>query len=91
MDSDIDGLNKWEDTIENVILGTKPNNPPCLCSDIGTPPPNYEYAWGVRRPVRDRERDNIKHPCGNSLLRDKILTNYHPRTMSMWSQSEKSI
>ena len=39
-DGDRGGLNLWEDTVANVILGMEYNETPCLCSGIGTPPPN---------------------------------------------------
>ena len=35
----------------------------CLCSGIVTPSPDYEYAWGSRRPFRDiyREANDPMH------------------------------
>ena len=40
----------------NVILGAWPNALHCLCSGIGTPPPDCGYAWRAQMPVRKRER-----------------------------------
>ena len=60
---DRDRLSRWEDNVANLTLGTELNAPPCLCSGIGTPPPDYGYAWGSRRRVIEREiLKNFSHP-----------------------------
>ena len=33
---------------------------PCLCSKIGTPPPDYDYSPREWRPVREIEREREK-------------------------------
>ena len=54
-DGDGDRLSRLEDNVEQVTLGTDHDSP--LAYSLGLEhPPDYEYAWGERKPVIDIER-----------------------------------
>ena len=76
-DSEGDGINSWEDTVAYVILERETNAPLAYAPVIGTPPPDYGYDWGARKPVRERHERIVCYLMfvGNSRILVHFLWN----------------